>query len=278
MKSLLLTLLLLLAFEHTALGSTQAINEHTNLALLLNVAGKQRMLSQSIAKDYFYQAQGIRPERTRREMLASLKAFSDNLNLLKREVKDEKVQEMLRFLEVSLTDYWTLAKAPFSQDNGWLILDYSEVLLEGSQSVVDALEAMASNHKETVIDLSGRQRMLAQRIAKFYIAFQAGFRDASNAKALHQAVQEFEVAQQQLLSDPNNTPEIVAELKRVERLWRTVKRFYEDVEHGGLPTIVLVTTENIMTSMDRVTRLYVSALSGGAVPDLTIRDVALKSH
>ncbi len=255
---LLLSVLLFLLVQ----GSAFARPAQGELATLVDIAGQQRMLSQKIAKAYFFHGLGVRPDKTRRQLTESLEAFNRNFERLKRSVKDDRVQEMLAFLELAKEELSALVMKPYSRENAALVLDYSETLLEGSQDIVKRLEERSRLKKEAIVDLAGRQRMLAQRIAKLYIAYQAGFRDPETAGALRSAVEEFEQAHERLRKSSLNTPEIDALYAKVEKLWNAVARFYKDVERGGLPVIVLTTTDRIMENMDTITHQYAARLDG----------------
>ncbi len=230
-------------------------------AALVDIAGKQRMLSQKIAKSYFFYGQGIRPEKTNKQMLDSLTLFNKNHEILKANIKNSDIHDMLLYIELSKDELPAIIKAPYSKKNGTLMLDYSETLLEASNDIVKRLEASSGTKKEKIINLSGRQRMLTQRIAKYYIAYQAGFKDKNLVKHLKDAMKEFETAHKLLGEYKKNTPEINEELNKVARLWNVVNKFFSKVEKGGLPVIVLSTTDKMMASMNRVTEMYVSLLN-----------------
>ena len=234
-------------------GSTE-----NKLAELIDIAGKQRMLSQKIAKAYFFYGKGIRAEKTKKQLQDSIKEFNSNFDTIRNATTgNEGIQDMLVYIEMAKDELAQLAKQPYSKENASLVLDYSETMLEGSQDIVNRLESQSKLKKEAIVNLAGRQRMLTQRIAKYYIAYQAGFRDHNTVQQLQSAVKEFEQAQATLSKAKRNTPQITAELNKVARLWHVVSKFYKDVERGGLPVIVLATTDNIMTSMNQITHQYV---------------------
>jgi hypothetical protein len=60
-----------------------------------------------------------------------------------------------------------------------------------------------------------------------------------------------------LMKNPTNTEEINKRLKKVDRLWGVVYKFYLDIEAGGLPLIVFNTADDITKKMSEITNLYV---------------------
>ncbi|MCU7817906.1 MAG: type IV pili methyl-accepting chemotaxis transducer N-terminal domain-containing protein, partial [gamma proteobacterium symbiont of Lucinoma myriamae] len=228
-----------------------------NTSELINIAGMQRMLSQKIAKAYFFYGQGVRPVKTQKQLMDSIALFNKNYNILLSNLSDENILDMLVFIEMSKDELLPLAKQPFDKDNGSLMLDYSETLLEASNDIVKRIEDTTKTKKDKIVNLSGRQRMLTQRIAKFYITYQSGFKDINTSKQLKQSMKEFEEAHLILGNTKQNTSQITTELNKVAKLWNIVSKFYKDVERGGLPVIVLSSTDKIMTTMNHVTKLYV---------------------
>ncbi len=190
-------------------------------------------------------------------MKDSITLFEKNHTELKADITDKGVQEMLAFIDFAVEEYVDLVASDYDKENAALVLDLSETILEASQDVVTTIEALSMVKKSKVVNLSGRQRMLTQRIAKYYIAYQAGFRDQNSINQLEKAVREFDSALSTLKQEEVNTPEINAKLVRVSRLWRLVRNFFMGVEKGGLPVTVLATTDSIMKTMNEITGMYV---------------------
>jgi len=226
------------------------------LSAAINKAGKQRMLSQRIAKAYFFLGENVRPDKARKQLKASLDMFNKHHNQLKKEIKDQDIQELFAFIDIALTDYSNLVNKPYDRNNGSEVLDLSETLLEVCQSVVVKLEQASKLKKAKLVNISGRQRMLSQRIAKYYVAYQAGFRDPNSVQQLQKAVKEFETAMKILSGSSQNIPEITSALSKVGSLWKVVRKFFLDLKKGGLPVTVFATTDSIMKEMNRITNMY----------------------
>ncbi len=224
---------------------------------LIDMAGKQRMLSQRIAKDYLYAGKNVAASKANRQLKKSLADLLSTHKSLKKSINDPEIVNLLAFVEMSSEDFESTAKEEFSLDNAQLIIDLSESMLEGSQYIVDSLKSSVKIKESKIAEIAGKQRMLAQRIAKYYIAYQAGIKDKNTVEQMKLAVKTFSESHAMLMSNTANTPEINRSLNEIDRLWKIVYKFYLNIEKGGLPLIVFNTTDNITKKMNKITGLYV---------------------
>lgn len=248
---LVLLILLLLPFPLLA-------NKTDSLGALINMAGKQRMLSQQIAKSYLFLGHGIRRDKARQQMNDGLKLFQQNHLTLKQSVKRLDIQDLLTFVDLAFQEYQEICKQPYSKDNGALILDLSETLLEVSHTIVTTLDGTSKTKASKTVNLAGRQRMLSQRIAKYYIAYQMGFRDNNSVIQLNNAVQDFELSLAKLSATKGNSKQLQGELRSIGSLWKVVRGFFIDIKKGGLPITVFATTDAILKRSDNVTQMFVT--------------------
>jgi len=228
-----------------------------DIVKLIDVAGKQRMLSQRIAKDYLYIGKKVAVSKAQKQLKVSLDELVSSHKVLVDSINDPEIRNLLSFVELSIEDFKATANEPFTLDNAQLIIDLSESMLEGSQYVVDSLKEKVEVKESAIVGKAGKQRMLAQRIAKYYIAYQAGIKDKNTIDQMKAAVSEFSEAHKALMANPNNTPEINRKLNEIDRLWKIVYKFYLNIEKGGLPLIVFNTTDDITKKMNTITQLYV---------------------
>jgi len=237
---------------------TQPAKSSVSSEQMVNLAGRQRMLSQRMAKDYFYAGKNINKGNALKQLKKSLADFKKTQTLLSKEISDEEIKNLIVFVNMSLDEFVDISGEPYSVDNGTIILDLSESMLEGSQYVVQALtKGKASNE---IIDIAGKQRMLSQRIAKYYIAYQAGIKDDNTINQTKETVKEFDAILKKLIANPSNTIEIKKELAKVNKMWNIVYKFYLNIEKGGLPIIVFSTTDDITKKMNKIVGMYVKAL------------------
>lgn len=251
-KTINSAVIFIMLFSTTLLAEKQN-NEKIKL---MNIAAKQRMLSQRIAKDYLYIHKNIAVRKTKRELTLSLKDFFEAHQILVSSIKDEDIHNLLEFVELSSNDFKKTINKAFTLDNAQLILDLSESMLEGSQYIVDSLKKSIKTEQSKTIETSGKQRMLAQRIAKYYIAYQSGIKDENTIRSMKQTVLEFSENLTILVNNEKNTPLIQKKINEINKLWGIVHKFYNNIEKGGLPLIVFNTTNKITKKMNTITQLY----------------------
>ncbi|SFV68980.1 Nitric oxide-responding transcriptional regulator Dnr (Crp/Fnr family) [hydrothermal vent metagenome] len=224
---------------------------------LIDMAGKQRMLSQRIAKDYLYAGNKVASAKANKQLKKSLEELLEAHKALVESINDPEIKNLLAFVEMSTEDFSTTSKEAFTIDNAQLVIDLSESMLEGSQYVVDSLKKKVKIKESVIVGKAGKQRMLAQRIAKYYIAYQSGIKDKNTIEQMKSAVKMFTQAHKTLMENSANTPEINRKLNEIDRLWKIVYKFYLNIEKGGLPLIVFNTTDTITKKMNVITGLYV---------------------
>jgi len=250
----LLTVLITVAFS----PHTQAA---VNMPELMNRSGMQRMLSQRIAKAYFYGGSDVSVREMKLQLDMAIDRFKKNHAVLKANVEDTETKDLLSFVEDNFSEYSELVNKPYNQENAIRVLELSDTLLKACHSVVLNLEDQSGDHIDHIINVSGKQRMLSQRVSKFYIAYQAGFRDEATVQKLNNSVEEFESGLKKLMSEGRNNKEINALLVKSKKEWERISPYFLKVRKGGLSLMVLTATDEITKLADRVTSLYVEKIA-----------------
>ncbi len=70
------------------------------------------MLSQRIAKAYFFLGEDVRPNKARKQLNTSLELFNKHQHELMSAIKDQEIHELFAFIDIALADYSSLINQP----------------------------------------------------------------------------------------------------------------------------------------------------------------------
>lgn len=228
----------------------------------INKSGRQRMLSQRIGKAYLQIGQGI-------DLRRSEQIFTDSLNLFELQLSElttfaPSVENKATLLEVGKS--WRRYKdvlqdrAPNKTDAQAVMLLSDEVLAL-TQTATVQLEKISGTTSARLVNLSGRQRMLSQRMAKLYQSMSWEVPTSDVLQKLVTARTEFMRAMQELVAAPVNTEAIKRELDLADQQWfffdQALKnRVTDQNDRLRAATNVATTSERILETMNRITGMY----------------------
>lgn len=239
--------------------SVLAFAQLSDLNTAINVAGRQRMLTQRMAKAYFQLGQQVEPERSRKILEASAGLFDRQLSQLKAYAPTPELKETYGKLDTLWQTYrGLLVAAPPNLDAGRKVMAMSDEVMELANQGVSQLEKLAGSNAGRLVNLAGRQRMLSQRMAKLYQARAWGIGEASTSAQLDKARQEFTAGLQELGASQANTPQIKISLDLVRQQWFFFENALSKTAGSDIrpQTAVATTSERILEEMDLVVGLY----------------------
>ena len=236
-----------------------ALAQITDINGAINKAGRQRMLSQRMAKAYLQLGQQVDPDRSRRVLDASVASFDRQLVELKNYAPTPEIRDTYQKLEKAWLAYKDVlvGSAP-SQEGGRRVMVLNEEVLALAQQGATQLEKQSGSTAGRLVNLAGRERMLSQRLAKFYQATAWGIAPASAAGELEKARREFAEALQALVNAPANTPPIKDGLELVRQQWLFFDQALAQRANGDhkQAQAVATTSERILEEMESVVGLY----------------------
>lgn len=242
-----------------AMTGGEALAQIHDLNSAINKAGRQRMLSQRMAKVYFQIGQQVDVERSKKILDASVAAFDRQLVELKNFAPTPEIKENYLKLEKSWLAYKDLLiGAVPSQDNGRKVLEISDQVLSLAHQGTVMFEKQSTSSAGRLVNVAGRQRMLSQRMAKFYQAIAWGIGNEKSAEELEKARKDFVAAHQELSNAPANTPQIKDSLELVKQQWIFFDAaLNQKAVADKRPQInVATTSERILEEMEVVVGLY----------------------
>ena len=240
-------------------GKAQA--EVADLNDAINKAGRQRMLSQRMGKAWLALAHKADTPTARQVMEQSIALFERQLVELKAYAPSPTIRETYTKLETAWAAHkTTLAAATSSTDNASAMLQADAKVLALAHLGTTQYEAASGKPVGHLVNIAGRQRMLSQRMAKFYLAAMLPV-DASTATTeIAEARSEFIAATELLRNAPQATNRIRQELQLADGQWVFFDAALQRMQGGGnvnrQVAEVYVASENLLSSMDRVTGMY----------------------
>lgn len=227
-----------------------------NLADAINIAGRQRMLSQSIVKSYLQMGQDVRYRVAKRQLKGSIILFEQQLNMLKAFSKHPETQHGLALMEQLWKPVKAIATEPIRRERAQELRDRAEQLLAAAHQVVLILADQSGTQQGHLVNIAGRQRMLTQRMGSLYMMMSWKFADQVYEKDYQIATEEFEDALQELNGAHENTPEISTILTQVNQNWNMYKLSNRMGKGNFIPGLVARMLDKILTQMNQVTGLY----------------------
>jgi nitrate/nitrite-specific signal transduction histidine kinase len=241
---------------------SRAYAQVANIGDAINKAGRQRMLSQRMGKAWLGMGQGIQSESARRVLDVSMALFDRQLVELKAFAPTGETRNTYIQLEAVWSDYKAvLVGAVPAQEKAKVMLDHSGRVLALAHKGTGLFELQSGKPAGKLVNIAGRQRMLSQRMAEFYLAKNWNVDADVSQREMTKARDEFVPALEILRNAPEATTEIKQELQLADNQWL----FFDNALKSNIASAksasdVFVTSENLLQVMDRVTGMYAKIL------------------
>ncbi|NVK19214.1 MAG: type IV pili methyl-accepting chemotaxis transducer N-terminal domain-containing protein [Methylocystaceae bacterium] len=281
---LALTFTLLLSPDAPSAQADDSVN-----ALKIDIAGRQRMLTQRIAKAACYIA-------TYNDVDKHIRMLKDAIELF------NQSHEALQYGDLNLgilgEDDPTVLRELQKIDEPWALLHFASRLLldmpnypgsdidmvakfnvpalqQAHQTVMVMEKAYAEEATDqssmlAAINLAGRQRMLTQKAAKEFCLFSYGYNSEENRAELHKTINAFDQALEDLKDGnpatnipPAPTSEIYDHLLRIKADWQKARTIFlntvngDDAQSADFKTIADL-NETLLQQSDQIVKMLVA--------------------
>lgn len=232
-----------------------------NINDAINKAGRQRMLTQRLAKAYLQIGQEVETETSKKILDQSMSSFDRQLVELHAFSPTADIRSNLTRMEQTWQEYkQTLVGKTPNKSDAKLVLKLSENLLQMADDVTMQLEKHAGGSTGKLVNLAGRQRMLSQRLAKLYQATNWNIAPTNAVTIIEATRKEFASAMQTLQAASGNNARLKDELLLAQSQWVFFDSALYQTGDGKQQRLsasnVATTSERILEVMDKITVMY----------------------
>jgi len=234
---------------------SQQVIDGARYAEAINRSGQLRMLSQRLVKLYALACMGRRPDETKRLFVESISQVDGNLAALTRSLSQPTFGDLLDAVLAPWKPLRIALDAPAVASRVPEVDRLAERMLRQAERLTANLEIVGFAAALHVINVSGRQRMLSQRLAKAAL-----MRTLLHGKAAEAAATAMQTTQAELVEGfaylaalPLSNAEISGALGRATEAWDRFRAALEQLDTKAGQEAIAILSEVLLTQFDRLT-------------------------
>ncbi len=209
-----------------------------------------RYLSQKMVKDYLFFYKNQDKLEVKRGLDKSLDKLNDDFRIIATTTKDGDTKDILEFLAYSKDQIEEIFNAKADNESAALMLDYSETLLEGADSIANA-HMYDFSREEKMLMLTKKIEYLLERVMKYYIAIHVDFNTPTNQEQMKKAINSIEEGFVEI-----SLYEYPKEMKMIQKnlndSWRANRLFFNKSDKLFIPKLMFISISHMEKMIDEI--------------------------
>ncbi|HIP62316.1 MAG TPA: hypothetical protein EYG98_07135 [Sulfurovum sp.] len=231
--------------------------EIKNSSHAVDVAGKQRMYTQRMLKDYAMLGMKNTYANAEGDLKKTVDDFDNHLISLLEYTQVADIKKKIKETQILWDPIKIMLSTVPSKEKAIELQTKLDALLKISNETTMLFAKASGKQSGEIINISGRQRMLSQRMASLYMLKAWGVNDPKFKEKLDAATNKFNDSLKQLKESNLNTEEISKLLKDVEKSFIFFKIMNKSVSRFA-PTLINKKSNIILKKMNTATGNYVA--------------------
>lgn len=225
----------------------------------INKAGRQRALSQRMAKSWLMLERGVMSRRARLILRQSIDMFDRQMTELSAVESNAECHAACTGLMKVWQPYRELLDSEPDPKSAQELFSINEDVLAAAQHLTLSFEKADDTQQGEMVNLAGRERMLSQRAAKLFMFRNLGIQESRCQLELQRTQEEFSATLTELSSATQSQPKIKNELDKVAQHWHALQSAMTSSSEESFSPVarkVFTTSENLLQRMDAAVNLY----------------------
>jgi nitrate/nitrite-specific signal transduction histidine kinase len=227
-----------------------------NIYEAVDIAGKQRMFTQRMLKDYAMIGMKNSFGNPDEDLKSVMAEFEEHLYALHDYTKNSEIKKSAKKVEKIWLPIKKVLESTPVKDEASKLQENLEELLSAANDTTGLFAKETGKASGKVVDMSGRQRMLSQRMASLYMLKVWGVDDNKFKDKMKSSMELFKSSLDELQKSEFNTDEINKLLGDVEKSFM----FFEIMNKSStvfIPSLIYKKSNDILKNMNRATQCYV---------------------
>ncbi|MFT5647504.1 MAG: hypothetical protein ACI976_002196 [Aureispira sp.] len=254
----------------------QDLGQKLSISKTLNVLAYQNMLTQRIAKAYVAMTYKYAVAKHKRELLASIDLFEEQINSLQRSAPTEDTKAAIRVVNLMWKNYRKLALnwQDMGDINVGKLLERSHIIMASCDQVAHTIEDYAQtipeykafyekngrevdaqNNIAQQVYTAGVQRVYSQRIVVYFIMDALDKDSQLSKERFNQCIKKYQAGHELLSASSISTAAIIQVLNTSHKEWNAIiQASKKDPEKAILA--ILEHSDTLFSKLDKLNSLY----------------------